>query len=459
MISTRLLSNLGHVRLSTIAAPAIPRVVFLVVIAVVVGVAEDAWACSCVPRSPCSMFQRTNAIFLGTVVDVKQEGTRTLARLEVTRTWKGTVDQIVTVSDDAGTSCSFTFTIGQRFLVYGDGAGGTFRTHMCAGGGPLRPNEPEPNLPPAPRRVSGRVTQFNENFTSMRDALLPLANVDVAITADGRTSEARTDVDGDFTFNDVPAGRHLMVAKTETGLEGTMHVSLASTQDCASVLIWLEPSGRLAGTVRSDVAPTVGEVDVLAVPTTHDWSKRDLGDTKRARTAADGSFEIRGLKPGEYFLTVNVLSAPMTSNPFAPSYYPGVDTREKAIAIVVGTGAAQATQPFVLQKTLPSNVISAVVVCRDGSVPRSSLVYATPSVGGGFLERGERTGEVFNIKAIEGVAYNVFASVSVPIRDAIRRETATRIISTPRVLVSALRASDGPVRLVVPLDRCHEVTQ
>jgi hypothetical protein len=45
-----------------------------------------------------------------------------VARIEVSRVWKGAVDAVVTVSNEAGSSCSFDFSVGQRFLVYGTGA-------------------------------------------------------------------------------------------------------------------------------------------------------------------------------------------------------------------------------------------------------------------------------------------------------------------------------------------------
>ena len=102
------------------------------------GTAEDVWACSCARLSPCGSYAATEAIFLGRVLEVRREGPVNVARIEVSRVWKGTVDPVVTVSNEAGTSCSFDFRVGERFLAYGAGGKGTFRTHMCAGGGSLR---------------------------------------------------------------------------------------------------------------------------------------------------------------------------------------------------------------------------------------------------------------------------------------------------------------------------------
>ena len=126
-------------------------------------------------------------------MEVRREGTINVARIEVSRVWKGTVDPVVTVSNEAGTSCSFDFPVGQRFLVYGAGGKGVFRTHMCAGGGPLRAGDPEPALPPPGGRVTGSVLRLNESFTSRADITAPMAGVRIWLEAGGSVLETRAD--------------------------------------------------------------------------------------------------------------------------------------------------------------------------------------------------------------------------------------------------------------------------
>jgi hypothetical protein len=79
-------------------------------------------------------------------------------------------------------------------------------------------------------------------------------------------------------------------------------------------------------------APVRG-VELVAVPVTHDWTQRDLSGSRRTTVSDDGVFAFDEVKPGRYLLTVNVVSPPRVSRPFAPAYYPGVERREDAVVI------------------------------------------------------------------------------------------------------------------------------
>ena len=435
------------------------RAVMWIVAAIVLGAPWDGWACSCVPDSPCSRFARANAVFLGHVVAVGREGDASVARLEVTRTWRGTVDSTVTVRQMAGSSCSFDVKVGDRFLVYGSGRGATFSTSFCDGGGVLPDGAPEPALPPAGGRVTGYVRRFNEQATSRDDITSPMQDIRVSVATPSGVIETRTDSSGRFTLEGVPAGAHTIRADVGSALEGGERIELGSASDCASVVIMPRPSGRVSGRLASTAGLPLEGIEIYAVPIEHDWSAQDLSDTRSTTAGDDGAFEFRGLKPGRYWLMVNVVFPPRVRHPYPPTYYPGVENRQEAVALEIGSGSAPPLAPFVLNRTLPRTTIAAEIACRDGSLPRSGLVYAKRTDGISFFNESTYTkvDGRFQLTVMADVLYDVYGEVLVPARDASGREIGFHGLRTSEIRFDP--AAPPPVmRLIAPLDRCHEAT-
>jgi hypothetical protein len=420
---------------------------------------SDGSACSCVPRSPCTQYGAADAVFMGTVADVQLDGDVTVARFEVTRVWSGSVAEIVTVRNEARTSCSFNYRRGERYVVYGFGGGADFRSHMCGGGGRVPAGQPEPVLPPVPGRVSGVVWRFNEAYKSRDDMLVPMEGVRISTTLGARVVESRTDAAGTFTLDNLPAGTHVVSADVGPALEGSTRATLQSQSDCAFVSIVPRPSGRLAGVLLVPKDDGIKDIDIYAVPLTHDWSKLDLSDTRQVRVDADGRFELRGLKPGKYFVGVNLFLPPRVSQPFPPTYYPGVESRTEAVAIEIGENATTEPLRFAITRTLPLTTIRATIVCRDGSLPRAGLVYAMQVASNAYFSESSitRVGGEYVLRVMEGVAYDVHGKVLIPWRDAQGRSTGSTDLKTPSVRVEP-SATPKRIELIAPLDRCQETT-
>jgi hypothetical protein len=435
------------------------RKVIWIIAAFVIGAPVEAWACSCVPASPCSRFAAADAVFLGHVVAVGREGGYSVARLEVTRTWRGRVDSTVTVRQEAGSTCSFDVEVGDRFLVYGGGKGATFSTNICAGGGVVPDGEPDPTLPPPGGRVTGYVLRFNEQFTSRDDISSPMPGTRVSVETGAGVVETRTDGNGRFTLDGVPPGDHTIRTDVGSALEGEERFALRSVSDCASVVIMPRPSGRVSGNLTSTAGLPVKGTEIYAVPVEHDWSTSDLSDSRSTTARDDGAFEFSGLKPGRYWLMVNVVYPPRVSQPYPPTYYPGVENREEAVALGIGSGSAPPLAPFVLNRTLPRATIAAEIVCRDGSLPRSGLVYAKRTDGRSFFSESTYTkvDGHFQLTVMAGVLYDVYGEVLVPSRDATGREIGFSGLRTSEVRFDP--ATPPPViRLIAPLDCCQVTT-
>jgi hypothetical protein len=306
--------------------------------------------------------------------------------------------------------------------------------------------------------VTGSVRRLNESFTSRADSTAPMAGTRVWLEAGGRVLETRTDGNGRFTLDRVPSGIHTIHADVGPALEGLTRVALLSPSDCGNVVITPRPAGYTGTFETAEGAPVRG-VELVAVPVTHDWTERDLSDSRRTTVSDDGVFTFNGVKPGRYLVTVNVVSPPRVSQPFAPAYYPGVERHEDAVVIEVSHGRVSPAEPFAPKRSLARTTIQAEIVCRDGSMPRSGLVYAKQADDRAYMDEStyERVDGRYRVTVIQGVSYDVRGEVLVPARDATGGEIGFTGLRTPAVRVDPDGIS-SIVHLVAPLDRCQETT-
>ena len=433
----------------------------VVALASLMGAADRASACSCFAEpSPCAAYDAAEAAFAGRVIEVRREGPLQVARLEVERVWKGTVDRVVTLGGEAGSSCSFQFTAGDRFIVYGRLADGMYRPHVCGGSGLLRPNTAYPDLPPVRGRVDGRVAVVNEHPTDRDQMTLPLGDARVWIETPSGVVEARSAADGSFTLDGVPPGEHAIHVVSDSGLEGSGRAVLRSALDCDREFLIAEPSGRIAGRLTSESGTPIGGTKLQAIPVNHEWTKRDWTHVGTTTSQESGEYEFRRLKPGRYFVAVNALEPPRVGQPFPATYYPGVERREDAVLIDVGHADAGPLDAFVLRKTVSLTHIVAEIVCQDGSRPRSGLVDAARADERSYLTETthEKTGGQYRLTVLQDTIYDVAGAVLVHARDESGRETeAITTVRTPAVRVDSA-APPAVVELVAPLQRCEQTT-
>jgi len=399
-----------------------------------------------------------SAVFLGEVIDASIQGNMLVARMHVTRVWKGIVDDVVTVSNEAHSSCSFEFAVGERYVVYGSGEGRQFGTSVCAGGGRLPAGTGEPELPPIGGRVTGEVIRFNQHFTSRDDMHTAMVGIRVSIEHDAGTIEAHTDENGRFVLNGVPPGKHLVRADLGPGVEGSEAVTLDSPSDCRVVLISAAPSGQVRGTVVAGDGRPLADIKLSAVPLDHDWSKEDLTGVRETTTGKDGAFEFRSMTAGQYVVGVNLFEPPRVKQPFPATYYPGAASRDDATIVTVADGKVE-LEPLVLNQSLPRTVIFADVVCRDGSIPRSRLVYAHPVDPSSYYEEGsyEMVEGKVRLSVMKGVVYDVYGEVLVAAVDESGHESGVTSQRTPSVRIDT--TSPPPViHLIAPRDRCQQST-
>lgn len=103
---------------------------------------NNIFACSCVGIEPTEAFEKSEAVFLGRVLNTKQEQVyqgftfsyRVANLFEVTQIWKGSPQSQMLIFDNGNTeSCGIGFEEGKNYLVYASkNENGEFRTGLCS---------------------------------------------------------------------------------------------------------------------------------------------------------------------------------------------------------------------------------------------------------------------------------------------------------------------------------------
>jgi len=171
--------------------------------------------------------------------------------------------------------------------------------------------------------------------------------------------------------------------------------------------------GRVNGRVvdRNGI-PVAGLAVALVLPA--DVDKRG-GSTNRieAWTAADGTFELRLVPPGEYVLGVNSIRGADGRLTFPRAFYPGVVQPSAAQTIVVPTGERVPVRDFIMPESIKLVTVDGIVVDGAGrpvSHAELALRDATegPNIIGPRFVTGADGRFVFSV--VDGGKYDVHAT-------------------------------------------------
>jgi hypothetical protein len=138
----------------------------------------------------------------------------------------------------------------------------------------------------------------------------------------GPTPSARPDKDGRFTLEGIAAGRHWIRAQGPRGW--ALAAVLVDGRDVIDVpidvesgrtvkglgLVFTDKLSELSGVVSDQRGTPLTEYTVLAFSTDADFWRVDSRHIATARPDQNGKFQIKGLPPGEYFVTAIDPSSP-----------------------------------------------------------------------------------------------------------------------------------------------------
>ncbi|HEY6972063.1 MAG TPA: hypothetical protein VJA94_22825 [Candidatus Angelobacter sp.] len=287
-----------------------------------------AWACSCVPRTPCGVHRYGDADFVGEVVsrgimpsDDKLGVARVMFNVRVVESFRGPqkAGEIISVRTGfGGGDCGYAFKVGAKYLIDASKDKDAFGTSICSLTAPIEDAEVELRTLrsiAAGQRVpdlTGVLMRGTETDDSYSVTPLPGVPVEAKPIAGGSVRKTVTDAFGSFTFPSLSKGKYQLILGLPTNLsaaysdsgildeEQVPSISIESTDvnsAACHIRVFIEPSGSISGVVQpSGSTPIDGWVEADTVtPDDKPWN------TVRTTTPGpDGKFSLKRLKPGRY---------------------------------------------------------------------------------------------------------------------------------------------------------------
>jgi hypothetical protein len=350
---------------------------------------EAIQACQCREYGTpvCARFWRSDAVFVGRVIDIKplkkkpdNVYTYVMARFLVEESFRGVSGQRVGVATTT-TMCDTTFTKGKRYLVYAslDNETNQFFTGMCTGttlAGDIEDTSKE--LRKLAQREAGE--SISGHIKSQRDQGLP--GIKIEVISKDETVKTMTSKNGDFSVSlrgsgfftvrvYVPYAIQIMDISDDDVTVRALHTESLSTfeydvtlekSQCSYLELDLYGTDpRATATVAGNVQAATGEaIDKSAVSL---LNVVENGPDYLELLKKDGSFKFERVAPGEYHL---VLNAGGFNAPYARTYYPGTeDKREAKVISVTEAGVIQNLQVLVGPRLSERKVAGTVVWKND----------------------------------------------------------------------------------------------
>jgi Carboxypeptidase regulatory-like domain len=390
---------------------------------------DSANACSCAgPGAPCAEAWRADAVFVGNVVSISSTAGRRV-ELAVIEPFRGfQLSQVIVETGAGGGDCGYPFEIGQSYLVYAHRTPeGHLTTSICSRTRPARAATEDlaylrslaDIVPGAQARLTGRVV-LNEYPVPAGSELKTVPRIGVVATDGGRTFSASTDERGEFALTGLPLGTYEVVASAPDGYEGSKRsVTINDPRGCGTTDLSIRYDGRVSGRVvdsRGGGVPGLAldlvlpaEVDRL------DYRRKHV----EARTAADGTFEMRLVQPDTYFLTVTFAHGENSQLTSPHVLYPGVIEPSEARRVVVSEGGRVALQNFAIPEVIKLVTVTGVVVDEAGQpvrgatlIPRAETLVPRPNTNPFILGPAFTTGDDgrFAFSLVENGKYDVHAT-------------------------------------------------
>jgi hypothetical protein len=399
---------------------------------------------------PCQSAWQFDSVFTGTVEEIDDPGLPIVprgaappapgqfpqrkVRFRIAEVFRGTDPserEIVIETGLGGGDCGYNFQRGRDYIVYASKRpGGALSTGICS---PTRLSEDAAadlkylrGLAQARPTTEIRVTAYDVYGTwrfGAGRAPEPPGLTGVTITIDGPDvhQSSMTDAAGRHVFTELPPGEYRVNASLEgyTTSPGIPAVK-APSKGCAEVPLPLRLDRVVSGRVLTKDGQPASGVVVEAVPT-RPRNQNDLPTPVDSATVdAEGRYELRNLRAGEYYLGISLGRTPTLERPYTRWFHPG--TENPAAATIVNVADKPEVQRFDL--TLPDpqhdRTIRGAVYWPDGRPAKGvNILLEDPRWPWQTFTVAAVTDDMgrFVTHALDGTSYNLHAAM--PGRDPV----------------------------------------
>lgn len=373
-----------------------------------------ASACQCIEyfTPACAQFQRADAVFTVFAMDFDQrpdedgrypDGTK--VRLLVEEVLRGKVGKEVFDTQSNGADCKLTYEKGGRYLIYDYGYDPQTRmiaTSYCGGSTNLESAQDDIEYirslkrKPPPPSVMGRV--LLNRYEALQDVV-------VSVESKRKKVDSTTNQDGDFEVKLDKPGKYKVTVvvpfaagsvdfsdfgpkvtqgePTETATMLSYEVDVGPGQcgykQVNVFKVDLKATASVAGRVTGSDGKPVANLTVYLYRV-EDIDKQGP-NYEFGITDDRGFYKIEGLRPGGFYIGVNIRHHPEISAPYPATFYPGVAMVDQARVISLGHEQSLQSIDLQLPPKLIEREITGRIVWPNGS-PVTKLSFDPETVIG-----------------------------------------------------------------------------
>jgi len=294
-----------------------------------------------------------------------------------------------------GGDCGYPFQTGSEYVVYADkNSEGRLEAGICSRTRPLAQASEDIEY----IRAMSNAPEIGEIRvrTGLPDTPGKPA-VTIVAEREGSRYSALTNAAGEALFTSLPAGDYTIHAPSDGDLRDDPKVKL-HPKGCLdlTLLRTLRIRGRLM--TRSGLPAARVEVQLR---TTED-KPADGG-----MTGVDGRYELRIVRPGQYYLGLNLNHTPTRDNPYPRWFYPGTEDPSSATRIDFSGKPEIRSYDLSLPDRQPERTIEGIVLSADGLPRPRAVVTAFDAskvpVAQAFADQAGR----FALRVFVGIPYRL----------------------------------------------------
>ncbi|MEO8368863.1 MAG: carboxypeptidase-like regulatory domain-containing protein [Candidatus Solibacter sp.] len=296
-----------------------------------------------------------------------------------------------------GGDCGFGFQVGTDYVVYAyKNAEGRLETGICSRTRLL--SQAAEDVEYIRAKANGPSTGEIRVRTGIGN-ISGKPGLTIAAQGSGSRYTAFTNAAGEALFPSLQPGAYTIHAEQDGDLPDDPKLQL-NAKGCLDVTLFraLRIDGRV--TTRSGEPAARIEVQTRTV----DGSPGDS-----ATTDPDGRYQLRIVKPGQYYLGINLNHTPTQYTPYPRWFYPGTDNQASAISIAFSGRPETRTYDLALPDRQPERSIEGIVSRTDGQPkPRVLVTIRDASrtvVAQAFADQSGR----FSAHVFAGTAYRLHA--------------------------------------------------